>query len=59
MGESIKAFEDRDDIYNVKNNHFSTFLYKIAMDLGVEMHQIVDFELNAYDTQKPAVIVLH
>jgi len=59
MGQGIKAFEDRDDVYNVEHKHFATFLDRIASDLGININQIIDFELTAYDHHKPAMFGLH
>jgi aspartyl aminopeptidase len=38
MGEGIKAFEDRDDIYNIEQKHFSTFLDRISQDLEININ---------------------
>lgn len=59
MGEGIKAFEDRDDVYNIETKHFATFVDRIASDLGINVEQIIDFELTAYDHHKPAMFGLH
>lgn len=59
MGEGIKAFEDRDDVYNIEQKHFTTFLDRIASDLGININQIIDFELSAYDAHRPAIFGLH
>jgi aspartyl aminopeptidase len=36
-----------------------TFIDRIAVDLDLDINQIVDFELSAYDFNKPAIIGLH
>ena len=59
MGESVKPFEDKPDVYNVGKKHFNTFLDRIAGDLKVDIEQIVDFEFCAYDHHPPAIIGLH
>jgi aspartyl aminopeptidase len=59
MGESIKPFEGKDDIYQVEQKHFTTFLDRIASDLEINVDQIVDFELSAYDSHRPAIFGLH
>jgi aspartyl aminopeptidase len=59
MGEAIKPFADKDDVYQVEQKHFVTFLDKIANDLGITVDQIVDFEFSAYDHHRPALFGLH
>ena len=46
-------------MYNVGQKHYKTFLARIATDLGLTIDQIIDFELNAYDTHMPAITGLH
>ena len=59
MGEGIEPNEDQTDLFNVKQKNFKTFLDRMSSDLGIDQDQIVDFELSAYDHQKPAITGLH
>jgi aspartyl aminopeptidase len=59
MGESIKPFADKQDIYQVEQKHFVTFLDRVATDLELNIDQIVDFEFAAYDHHRPALFGLH
>jgi len=59
MGEGIEPFKDQPDTFNIEKKNFKTFLDRIANDLGIEIDQIIDFELNAYDFHKPAITGLH
>lgn len=36
-----------------------TFLDRIASDLSIEVSQVIDFELNAYDAHMPGITGLH
>lgn len=45
----LKPFGNKEDVYKVATKHFTTFLDRIAKDLGIKVDQIIDFELNAYD----------
>ena len=59
MGESIKPFADKEDVYQVEQKHFVTFLDRVATDLEISIDQIVDFEFSAYDHHRPAIFGLH
>ena len=32
---------------------------RVATDLGIEIRQIIDFELSAYDTNEPTITGMH
>jgi len=60
--EGIQAFKGeaaKEDVYNVSKKHFLTFLNRLATDLGIQIEDIIDFELNAYDCHPPAITGLH
>lgn len=60
FGEGITSFQnDKQDVFNIENKHFKTFLSRIAEDLGVAIEDILDFELAAYDHHPAAIIGLH
>lgn len=39
--------------------NFKTFLKRVADDIGISEESIVDFELAAFDSNKPALFGLH
>ena len=57
FGEGI--ISDKEDVYNVSEKNYLTFLDRIATDLNLDIDQIMDFEFNAYDTHMPAITGLH
>ena len=57
FGEPIESLKD--DTFKIEHKHFLTFLDRIASDIGVEIEEIVDFELMAYDHHPPAITGLH
>lgn len=58
MGEGINV-DKEGDIFNVQKKNFTTFIDKIATDLGVDIQEIVDFELSCYDFHPPAITGFH
>ena len=48
MGKGVKPFADKKDVFNIEQKHFTTFLDRIAKDLGIEIDQIVDFNGRDY-----------
>ena len=59
MGEGIKPFEDKPDVFNVGQKNYTTFLDRIARDLEVNIDQIVDFELSLYDSYPAQITGIH
>jgi aspartyl aminopeptidase len=47
------------DVFNIENKQFTTFLARLAKDLGIAIEDIVDFELSAYDHHPAAIIGFH
>ena len=57
FGEPIESLKN--DTFKIEQKLFKTFLDRIATDLGVDIEEIVDFELTAYDHHPPAITGLH
>lgn len=57
FGEEIQAIGD--DKYQIEDKHFKTLTGRISKDLGIERASIVDFELNAIDSQPACLFGLH
>ena len=60
MGEGVMPFpEGSNDTFKIETKHFKTFLDRLARDINVDIDEIIDFELSAYDHHKPAITGLH
>jgi len=57
FGEGVSKIED--DKFNLDHRHLSTLTDLIAKDLGCKREQIVDFELNAADSQPSGLCGIH
>jgi aspartyl aminopeptidase len=57
LGDDIEALSE--DKYRVDEKHFKTLLNRISNDLDIDRNIIVDFELNAIDSQPACLVGLH
>ena len=57
FGEGVTAISD--DTFQIEDRHLNTLTDLMAKDLQVPRDSIIDFELNAYDSQPSCLVGLH
>lgn len=57
FGEGVTAISD--DTFQIEDRHLNTLTDLMANDLQVPRDSIIDFELNAYDSQPSCLVGLH
>lgn len=57
FGEGVQAISD--DTFQIEDRHLNTLTSLMANDLQVPRDSIIDFELNAYDSQPACLVGLH